>query len=100
MTLIDKYHWYTCKICGAKILDLAKEFGGNGVYYAQVFRRHMRMCHQDISLEEYFVKYCGIPQPICNCGICKQQVKVIGRTSLRWAQYACGRNTGVQTHHK
>lgn len=96
MTLIDKSHWHVCKICGKKINDLAKELGGSGIYYAQVFRRHIRMCHQDITLENYFTRYCNLSRPICECGICNQPVYIAGSNAFRWRRYACGRNTGVQ----
>jgi very-short-patch-repair endonuclease len=95
MASISKDNWQICRICGAKITDLAKEFGGSGTYHAQVFRRHIRIAH-DISLEDYFTQYCGLARPICQCGICKQPVKVVGTSNLRWGRYVCGRNNGVQ----
>lgn len=84
---IDKKEWHVCKICNKKIKDLAKIYGGCGIYYTQVFKQHLKNDH-DLTLEEYFNN-----RPVCKCGICKQLCDIGGikKSNFYWKKYKCGR---------
>lgn len=92
---IDKMDWHTCKICNSQIKDLSKDFGGSGIFYTEVFVKHLQE-HHDITPEEYFQKIYNRPR--CSCGICKQYVNLRwkGKSNFSWRQYKCGRNNGVK----
>jgi G:T-mismatch repair DNA endonuclease (very short patch repair protein) len=90
--MINKEDWHTCKLCSAKIKDLAKIYGGNGIYYTAVFQKHLKIDH-DIELEEYFTDL-----PLCACNICQQKVDVNRghkTSNFTYRKYKCGRNQGV-----
>ena len=91
---IDKELWHSCQVCNATIQQLAKQYGGNGVYYTDVFKKHLKYDH-NMSLEQYFESYTD--RPICACGICGQQVHVRGihKTNFYWGEYQCGRFPGL-----
>lgn len=95
---IDKSTWHICKICGKTIKQLAKIYGGNGVYYTTVFRRHLTKDHF-MFLEQYFQ---FLDRPICACGICNQPCDIGGIRSSKfyWKKYKCGRNLGQQQWSK
>lgn len=86
---IDKKDWHTCKICSADIRDLAKKYGGNGIYYTEVFRKHLLIDHCK-KPEDYF------NTPTCDCGICnkKMNINIKPSSNFRFSR-ACGRNDGV-----
>jgi very-short-patch-repair endonuclease len=92
--VIDKNLWHTCKICNEKISVLAKEYGGCGIYYTEVFMKHIINDH-GITLEEYFSSYTN--RPNCSCGICDSPVGVGGIKTPKfyWKVYKCGRNPGM-----
>jgi very-short-patch-repair endonuclease len=87
---IKKEDWHVCRFCNKKIIDLAKIYGGSGIYYTKVFRTHLKEDH-NIECEEYFNN-----RPLCGCGICKREVDInLKGSSFRWKEYKCGRNEGV-----
>lgn len=88
---ISQTEWCICKICKSKIQDLAKIYGGSGIYYTEVFKEHLKNDH-NITLEEYFEK-----RPICACGICKQNCDIGGikSSNFYWKKYKCGRTPGT-----
>jgi len=91
--MIDKSHWYICKLCNKKIQDLARIYGGNGIYYTQVFKKHLELDHQ-LTINKYFDLY--LKRPICACNICKQQVDIVIKSAnFIFRKYKCGRNDGV-----
>lgn len=99
--VIDKSLWHTCKICGAKIGDLAKIYGGENIYYTQVFKQHLAKDHDNITLEKYFEEWCGLTRPICPCGVCNKHCNIRYRGSnFKWIEYACGRYPGQQEWSK
>lgn len=92
---IDKGLWQECKICNKKIQELAKVHGGNGVFYSQVFIKHIEIDHL-ITIESYFNQYLNIDIPICACNTCSQKVDITYKGSkLYWKQYRCGRHPGT-----
>lgn len=87
---IDKELWYTCKICGMSIDDIAKQYKQKGKYKTDYFESHLKEYH-DIDINEYFEN-----GGICPCGVCNKKVKVKkDGSNFSWKQYACGRNAGV-----
>ena len=84
-TMIHESDWHTCKICQMNIKELAKKYGGNGVYYSSVFTKHLEIDHQ-LTLEEYFADII----PIC-CDECKKPMKINKKLKL---YRACGRSPG------
>lgn len=88
---IDKEEWHICKICNQNIKYLSKLHGGSGVYYTQVFKKHLEIDH-NIKLEDYFQN-----RPLCKCGICNQSVDIGGikKSNFYWREYKCGRNKGI-----
>ncbi len=89
---IEKSLWETCKLCNGKIKDLAKKYGGSGVYFNKVFKIHLKQDH-DLRLEEYFERYCS--RPICKCNICKKACLIgFKGAKLYWKEYSCGRYPG------
>lgn len=92
---IDKSLWHTCQITGVSIKDLAKKYGGSGVYYTDVFKKYLQEVH-NISLEEYFEKYCKLERPICQCGVCNQNVDIAMtiKSKFSWSKCKCGRFDG------
>lgn len=95
--IIDKEHWHTCKLCSRNIKDLAKVYGGNGVYYTTVFAKHLLHEH-NISTGEYFDLCPETQGPVCACGKCRKKCEIAGRGNSNWwwRKYACGRNEGMQ----
>lgn len=91
---IDKGLWHTCKLCGKDITLLAKQYGGNGKYYTQVFKKHLEVDH-NYTATEYFSEF--DIRPLCACGICKQEVNMgsAGKSSFAWRLFRCGRNPGT-----
>jgi G:T-mismatch repair DNA endonuclease (very short patch repair protein) len=90
--MIDKKDWHICKLCNARIKELAKIYGGNGIYYAFVFQQHLKIDH-NLELEQYFTD-----RPICSCGICNELVDVCRghkTSNFEFKQYKCGRNPGI-----
>lgn len=88
---INKNLWQTCIICGIKISELAKKHGGCGVYYTEVFEKHLEIDHQ-ISTLEYFINIAKLERPKCKCGICNEHVDITCRKGpFRWKEYKCGR---------
>lgn len=92
---IDKSLWHICKVCNAKISDLAKIYGGNGIYYTQVFDKHL--LEHDISRDIYFTEYCFLEKPKCECNICEQPSRVTTnkRINFCWRHFICGRYKGT-----
>lgn len=87
---IDKSEWHQCKICNQNIHQLKHKYGGLGIYFTQVFQKHIEQDHK-ISLEQYF----NI-QTICPCGICHKKLRIILRgANFQISKYACGRNQGI-----
>ncbi len=84
---IDKEEWHICKICFANIRDLAKRYGGNGIYYTEVFRKHLLLDHSS-KPEDYF------SAPICDCGVCNKKMNIKPSSNFKFSR-ACGRNDGV-----
>ena len=96
MSTIDKQLWHTCKICQGKISDLAKKYGGDGVYYVEVFLSHLKIDHDNLLIEEYFSKYCDIETPKCPCGICNKNLHIcLKGAHYFWSKYECGRTEGT-----
>lgn len=91
---IEKRLWHTCLICSKKIKNIANTYGGCGVYYTTVFKRHLKKDH-NISLEQYFQNF--TERPKCLCGICSEEVNIGGIRSpnFYWKKYKCGRNPGL-----
>lgn len=85
--------WHTCKICNAKIQDLAKKYGGCGIYYTKVFIIHLEKDHQ-LTPEEYFETHSN--RPLC-CDDCKKPCKIHKPKSSKmyWKQM-CGWNEGIK----
>lgn len=93
---ISKDNWKRCKICKEEVSNLAKKYGGSGIYYTQVFKKHINKDH-NTTLEKYFEYNCKLNRPICKCDICGQKVNItIKSSSFFWRQYKCGRNPGQQ----
>jgi G:T-mismatch repair DNA endonuclease (very short patch repair protein) len=91
--MIDKSLWHTCQLCQQEITDLATQYGGGGIYYPQVFKKHLEIDH-DLTLNKYFDKY--IDRPECPCGVCNQLVNVVrDGGNFRFEKYRCGRNPGI-----
>jgi very-short-patch-repair endonuclease len=87
---IQKKDWHICKICNSSIEDLAKKYGGNGIYYTEVFIEHLDKDHE-MAIDEYFDN-----PPICPCGVCKKEVGIKVRGSnISWKKMACGRHRGT-----
>lgn len=86
---ICKTEWHVCKICTKKIQDLAKLYGGCGIYYTQVFSSHLKKDH-DINLEEYFSKH--IQRPLC-CKDCNKicDITILKSSKFKWKRM-CGRS--------
>lgn len=92
--IIDKKLWHISKIDNKKIQELSKIYGGSGVYYTEVFEKYLDS--KNISLVEYFTKYCGLELKKCLCGICNKDLKIIKKGSnFSWSKMSCGRNNGV-----
>ncbi len=91
--IIKKDDWHICQICGSKIQDLARIYGGSNIYYSGVFFKHLQ--EHNITAEEYFEKFSK--RPICECGICNQKCDINKKTTgnITWKNYSCGRNKGV-----
>lgn len=95
---ISKDLWHTCRLCGLGIKCLAKKYGGEGIYYTNVFRKHLEVDHNK-SLEKYFTEL--IPRPVCHCGICNNLCDITMKGSkFFWRQYNCGRNAGIMKWSK
>jgi very-short-patch-repair endonuclease len=88
---IRKEEWHVCRLCGKTIQELAKVYGGGGVYYIDVFRKHLNQDH-NTTTEDYFG-----PPPTCVCGICNQQcvINIRGDSNYRWREWMCGRHPGT-----
>lgn len=86
---IKKDLWHTCKICKAKIKDLAKIYGGCGIYFAEVFLEHLKKDH-NITPEEYFETH--TERPIC-CKDCNKlcNIKKPKSAKMLWKKM-CGNN--------
>jgi len=92
---IEKNTWHICKICKKQIKELAKIYGGCGVYYPEVFEKHLLIDHQQSS-DLYFTIICNLEQPVCSCGICNKPSYIQKSGSkLQWRKLVCGRNKGV-----
>lgn len=91
---IEKEIWHICKICNEKIQNLAKIYGGCGVYYTKVFKLHLKKDHSLLP-EEYFEKY--TERPICKCGLCGQKTDIQKKNlgDFYWKEYKCGRTEGT-----
>ena len=93
--MIDKNLWHNCQVCNKNIKELSKQYGGNGVYYSQVFEQHLIADHQ-LSINEYFLNICKLDVKECACGICKRPVDIVkNRSQFDYRKYSCGRNLGV-----
>lgn len=89
---ISNEEWHTCKVCNKSINDLKKIYGGSGVYYTQVFKKHLNIDH-NMTPQEYFSNNLTIPK--CPCNICNKDAKIIIKSSVfRWG-YICGRTPGT-----
>lgn len=89
--VIEKSEWHTCKLCNKEIKDLAKIYGGCGVYYYQVFIKHLSIDH-NLKIEEYIKNILKIENPLCKCGCGKQcKLNKSGRSAFKFKEYACGR---------
>ena len=89
---IEKSLWHVCRICNVKIQELAKIYGGDGVYYNAVFRKHLEIDH-NITVEDYFSDI----TPVCPCGICNKKCKINKKKSSNFKfAMACGLNDGVK----
>jgi len=90
---IIKEHWHKCKLCGLEIKELAKKYGGNGIYYTKVFETHLKQDH-NIACIDYFETF--LKRPVCACGQCNQKVNLSKKGSkFNWIDYRCGRYTGT-----
>ncbi len=89
---IEKKEWHCCKICSKTIQELAKIYGGSGIYYTDTFLKHLEIDHK-ISIDEYFIEHCLNIKPKCKCEICNQDSKVIRqkKSNFHWQEYMCGR---------
>jgi very-short-patch-repair endonuclease len=86
---ISKDLWHTCQICKLSIQELAKKYGGSGIYYTDVFKKHLEFDHNMTELD-YFMIYDN--QPICKCGICNKPSNICSsRNPFKWREYMCGR---------
>lgn len=91
---IKKEEWHTCKICNEHIKESAKKYGGSGVYYVDVFEKHLN--EHGITVQEYFAEICEIEKPKCMCGICNNFSKISkNRKGFLWRKFVCGRNPGI-----
>lgn len=99
---IIREDWHICKICESNIRELAKKYGGCGIYYTKVFQDHLKVDH-NLELEDYFINKCQYPQPVCPCGICNQKL-AINRghktSNFTWEKIKCGRNEGQKKWSK
>lgn len=96
--VIDKELWSTCKICQQNIKNLAKKYGGNGIYYSQVFSKHLEVDHK-ITPYDYFNEIMEIP--ICGCGICNKKMSIrIKPSSNFFLRNPCGRHKGTDEFAK
>lgn len=92
---ISKTLWHVSKIDNQKISDLAKKYGGSGIYYTEVFKRYLQT-EYNITIEDYLINYCNEAQPICACGICNEKTNItIKNSNFRWREFKCGRNKGI-----
>lgn len=92
MDEIKKEDWHTCRLCDKKIKDLAKVYGGSGVYYTQVFKKHLKSEHS-ITVEDYFAEII----PVCPCGTCNKPCRIGGVKNPNYNFYmGCGFNEGVK----
>jgi len=92
---IDKKYWHSCQICGKSVKELAKIYGGSGIYFTKVIEQHLIIEHNN-NLNEYFKGICRIIPPICACGICNKECSVYKRNSkMMWQKWVCGRFQGV-----
>jgi very-short-patch-repair endonuclease len=96
MEHVDKKLWHTCKICSSKISELAKKYGGDGVYYTAVFREHLKHDHQ-LIVEDYFSDII----PMCPCGTCdkKCSINIKPASNFKFSM-ACGRYDGTMKWSK
>jgi len=93
--IIDQSIWAKCLICQKTKKDICKLYGGGGIYYSQAFNNHINKDH-NLTLEEYFVQYCNLEQPICACNICNQKCKLSNHVGkIKWKEYVCGRYPGL-----
>ena len=84
-----------CEICQLNIKDLAKKYGGCGIYYPKVLKIHLQKDH-NIDFHDYFIQYCNFEEKECPCNICNKKLKIIAKGSkILYSKYACGRNPGV-----
>lgn len=89
---ISNEEWKICKICNKSIQDLKNIYGGSGIYYTQVFKKHLVIDH-NTTLQEYFST--NLSAPKCPCNICDKDAKIIIKGSIfRWG-YVCGRTPGT-----
>jgi len=96
---INQNIWHTCQICHKKIQELAKIYGGSGIYYTQVFIKHLKEDH-GLNIKQYFEQVIDIPPCFCNYN-CGKKAKISGfRTPNFYLSYACGRNEGVMQWSK
>lgn len=91
---IDKDLWHICKICETKIKDLAKIYGGCGIYLTKVFIIHLEKDH-NITPEEYFETHSK--RPIC-CKDCNKMcnIKKPKSANMSWKKM-CGNNEQLKT---
>jgi G:T-mismatch repair DNA endonuclease (very short patch repair protein) len=93
--IIDPEQWLKCKICQKSKKEICQSYGGRGIYYSKSFIKHLSIEHS-ISVEEYFVSYCKLSRPKCQCGICNKDCQIsIKGSRIQWKSYMCGRNPGI-----
>ncbi len=88
---IENELWHVCKICESKIKDLAKKYGGCGIYFPNVFIKHLEIDH-NITPEEYFEKFSVRPKCCKDCNkLC--DIKKPRSAKMLWKRM-CGRFEG------
>jgi hypothetical protein len=99
---IDDKEWRICKICQKPMKDFAKEYGGTGKYYSQVFEKHILNDHK-IELIDYFLQICQLQKPKCKCidENCTKPCRLFRHSKdFFWTEYSCGKNPGVMEWSK
>lgn len=84
-------------MCQKSIKELAKKYGGCGVYLTSVFKKHLEIDH-NLTIDKYFCEIAGYKPPICECGICNKTCTIAGikTSNFHYRQLMCGRNEGMK----
>ena len=91
---INNENWHICKICGKSIHELKKKYGGKGLYFTDMFIKHLFLDH-NINTIEYFEKI--LDRPNCPCNVCNKKAKISfdKKSNFKWG-YVCGRYEGTK----